>query len=104
MKSIRNFLVVAFLSFFSVAVIASVNNDLPSFPDNEETIVVDAEQEPELENWMSDANYWLTTDFENELKLEIWMSDFSYWTADYCTTENELELENWMSDTSYWTE
>ena len=103
MKLIRNILVVAFLSFFSIALIANTNSGLPSFPDNEESLLADTEQEPELENWMSDANYWLTADLENELELEIWMSDFSYWTT-YCITEDELELENWMFDTLYWTD
>ena len=68
-----------------------------------------AEEALELENWMTDDEYFnafsflLKTATEDKLELEEWMLNEGYFTI-RCEVEyeEELKLENWMMDEKIW--
>ena len=73
-----------------------------------------AETSLQLEDWMTNENYWNTTtikaadsqlETENTMELESWMTTESIWEVNNAfapETEAALELENWMTDTAVW--
>jgi hypothetical protein len=70
----------------------------------------------QLENWMTDENYWnaktalnagfiLETEKETALELESWMTGENMWNLNMAfviEAESTLELETWMTSKETW--
>lgn len=68
----------------------------------------------QLENWMTNENYWNTAsseaasfqlETENTMELESWMTTENAWEVNNTFAseiEAALELEDWMTDTAVW--
>ena len=69
-------------------------------------LVLEADPEPELEDWMLSFNDEVLAEFEDEEAVpEAWMLDPAYFVIpDYLIVEKEEEpvLEDWMLDPGYY--
>jgi hypothetical protein len=63
------------------------------------------DSELEVEDWMSNDNYWRVNEQDEQLEVEDWMSNENYWgvkeQANF--SDSPLTVENWMSSDVYWT-
>jgi len=63
------------------------------------------DSELNVEDWMSNDNYWRVNEQDEQLEVEDWMSNENYWgvkeQADF--SDSPLTVENWMSSDVYWT-
>ena len=74
-----------------------------------ETFIFQNETEPalQLEDWMTNANYFNNATFqvedatESPMELENWMLDENYFSSDK-NTEQALQLEDWMISDKFW--
>jgi len=74
-----------------------------------ETFIFQNETEPalQLEDWMTNTNYFNNTAFkveeatESPLELENWMLDENYFSSDK-NAEQALQLEDWMTSDKFW--
>lgn len=74
---------------------------------NLEVITIDPE--PEIENWMIDANSWLENmkvfqarEEDPEVKLQEWMFNFTGSWNQMKYAEGEVQIEDWMVNTDEW--
>ena len=58
----------------------------------------------EVENWMSNDNYWTGSEQDAQLSIENWMSDENYWRVNESEqlSDGPLTIQNWMKSNNYW--
>ena len=58
----------------------------------------------EVEDWMSNDNYWTGSEQDAQLGIENWMSDENYWGVNESEqiSDSPLTIQNWMKSNNYW--
>jgi len=67
-------------------------------------VTAEADNSLEVENWMSNDNYWTGSEQDNQLGIEDWMSNENYWgvNENENVSDSPLTIQNWMTSNSYW--
>lgn len=66
--------------------------------------IAEADNTLEVENWMSNDNYWTGSEQDNQLSIEDWMSSENYWGVNESkgASDSPLTIQSWMSSDNYW--
>lgn len=90
----------AFIAMLSPA--AHLSSASVEFFSNTNT-ATEADNTLEVENWMSNDNYWTGNEQDNQLNIENWMSNENYWGVnENQQTDSPLTIQNWMTSNTYW--
>ncbi|GET24232.1 hypothetical protein [Prolixibacter sp. NT017] len=91
----------AFIAMFSPAANLS-STSLEAVSDI--NVTAEADNSLEVENWMSNENYWTGSEQDNQLNIENWMSNENYWGVNNKedASDSSLTIQNWMTSNSYW--
>ena len=92
----------AFIAMLSPAVNLT-RTSLEAFNDMNTASVSD--NNLEIEDWMSNDNYWTGNERDSQLSIENWMSNENYWGIDKSeqVSDSPLTVQSWMTSNSYWT-
>lgn len=91
----------AFIAMLSPAA-SLTNTSLELFSDMK--TVSEADKNLEVEDWMSNENYWTGSEQDSQLNIENWMSNENYWGVNENeeVSDSPLTIQNWMTSNSYW--
>jgi hypothetical protein len=91
----------AFIAMLSPAA-SLTNTSLELISDMKTTAETD--NNLEVEEWMSNDNYWTGSEQDNQLNIENWMSNENYWGVNENeeVSDSPLTIQNWMTSNNYW--